>query len=102
MDPHFIHDAKKAHVLDCQDYWGPDFVWNVKALMALGELVSLADGQFSNAEVPISCSTSNETIAEIIQRCARLYSDTYHHSEKSLDKLSSRSKDLANGLGPVS
>ncbi|KAK3899700.1 hypothetical protein C8A05DRAFT_36676 [Staphylotrichum tortipilum] len=39
------------------------------------------------------------SVAEALEKCSRVYSDTFHRSEVALDKLSSRAKELSMGLG---
>ena len=106
MDPHFLRDVETAHRLECQDYWGPSFASGVRALVALGELLLVANNEHELAAIEIEptstrLGSSTLTVTEALEKCSREYSDTFHRSEVSLDKLSSRAKELSKGLGPV-
>lgn len=106
MDPHFLRDVETAHRLECQDYWGPSFASGVRALIALGELLLVAANEPELAAIeiePASTRLGNGTmsVAEALEKCSRVYSDTFHRSEVALDKLSSRAKELSIGVGPV-
>ncbi|KAF4989204.1 hypothetical protein FGRMN_9261 [Fusarium graminum] len=104
MGSNFLADINNNHAQECLVDWGPRFACGIKAITALGELLRVTRGEsnISTLEIPDRHHNgSSATAGEMVQRCSRLYLDTFSDAEHNLSILSNIARELAFSRGPL-